>query len=73
MLTEAIPLLDEQSPEGSSGLHTRGHLQFSKKMAVSYSLHWEPKPLPSPSLVMSSHSVGRTFIGSCSRIDPSGV
>lgn len=41
MLTEAIPLLDGQSLEGSSGLYTRGDLQLSKEMAVSYNLQWE--------------------------------
>lgn len=41
MLTEAILLLDGQSPGGSSGLYTRGDLQLSKEMAVSDNLHWE--------------------------------
>lgn len=45
MLMEAVASLGRQAPERPSHLHTRGHLQLSKEMVLSYKLHWEQQPL----------------------------
>lgn len=45
VLMEAMASLGRQAPERPSHLHTRGHLQLSKEMVLSYKLHWEQKPL----------------------------